>query len=111
MPFSQLLRSHRHQAGLSLRSLAQRCPYAHGFLGMLETGERIPSIKVAVEIASALEADKYTFALEALTDRVIATLEKELGPIDEKMKDEIRRYLDEHFGERLSSLLSTSPKS
>lgn len=111
MPFAKLLKEHRLQTGLSLRSLAQRCQYAHGFLGMLETGERLPSVKVAIEIASALGADPYVFALEALTDRVVATLRKELGPIDGRAMDEIRRYLDERFGKRLSALLSTSPRS
>jgi len=108
MPFAKVLRKLRAECCISQRALAERVSFTSGFIGMLETGERTPSVTQAVEIAVALDVDPYPLALEALLDRVVTSLVKELGPLPEALLTDLRHYLNGEFGEVLVSVVADS---
>jgi len=51
------LRNARRRQGLSLRALEARTGIAYGYLGMLERGQRAPSVEVARLLAPALRLE------------------------------------------------------
>ncbi|MBN1934611.1 MAG: hypothetical protein JW934_08090 [Anaerolineae bacterium] len=73
---------------------------------LLENGQRLPTVQAAIQIARTLDADAYLFALEALTDKVVALIEKELGGVlDEDQRAKLRAHVDAQFEEMIRSLL------
>lgn len=64
------LQAARQAAGLSLRALARRTHYSHGYLHDLETGRRRPTPETAERLGSALTAD---LALSDADDRMAWT--------------------------------------
>ena len=70
MRLATVLRAKRLAAGLSYRQLAEASGISHSFLSHVEKGERrAPPVKAVIRLADALEADRTTFALAAITDR------------------------------------------
>lgn len=53
--FSELLRAHRQEQGISQAELGRRAGICHSSISRLEKGERRPSTKVVNKIARALQ--------------------------------------------------------
>lgn len=52
--FAVVVRKHRQRIGLSQETLAERASIHRTYVGMLERGERTPTIDVAAQLAGAL---------------------------------------------------------
>jgi ribosome-binding protein aMBF1 (putative translation factor) len=52
--FAELVRKHRTRKGLSQEALAEAAGIHHTYVGLLERGERKPTIDVAERVARAL---------------------------------------------------------
>lgn len=112
LSFAQLLCCTREKYNLTQRDLASKLPYTHAFVGLLETGQRLPSVKIAIEIANALHEDVYLFALEALADKLTILIEKELDcELSDLEKAALRDYVDARFGKSLLALIPKSTSS
>ena len=55
--FGPALAAGRAAAGLSLREAARRCGVSHGYLSLLEAGQRSPSRSVARNLVDCLDLD------------------------------------------------------
>ena len=53
--FGKILRRRREAAGLSQEALAARANLHRNYVGLLERGQRMPSLLVVQQLASALE--------------------------------------------------------
>lgn len=53
--FGRIIRTRRVEAGLSQEALAERAGLHRTYVGMLERGERAPTIVVVQQLAKALE--------------------------------------------------------
>ena len=53
--FGNVLRRHREAAGLSQEALAARAHLHRNYVGLLERGERMPTILVVQQLAVALD--------------------------------------------------------
>jgi len=49
------IREERHNRNLTLEQLAEKCDISSNFLGQLERGKNVPSLKSIIKIANALE--------------------------------------------------------
>ncbi len=54
LSFAQVVRRHRVRQGLSQEALAEAAGIHHTYVGLLERGERKPTIEVAERVARAL---------------------------------------------------------
>lgn len=52
--FAAVVREHRERLGVSQEALAERAEIHRTYMGMLERGERSPTIDVAARLAGAL---------------------------------------------------------
>jgi len=50
-----MLAGRRWELHLSVRQMARRAGCAHGFISMLEHGQRAPSVSLATDLATAYE--------------------------------------------------------
>lgn len=58
-----VLRDARTRSGLSIRETARRAGISYGYLGMLETGRRCPSLSVADALDAALGLEDTEWAV------------------------------------------------
>ncbi len=63
--FVRVLRGHRERLGISQEALAHAAGVHRTYVGMLERGERQPTIDVAARIASALGTELSVLVIEA----------------------------------------------
>lgn len=63
--FADVVRRHRHRIGLSQEALAERADIHRTYMGMLERGERSPTLDTAAKLAAALEIPLDSLIAEA----------------------------------------------
>jgi ribosome-binding protein aMBF1 (putative translation factor) len=66
--FARIVRKHRAHRGLSQEALAEAAGIHHTYVGLVERGERKPTIDVADRLASALGVKLSTLISEAEGD-------------------------------------------
>lgn len=69
--FAQVLRRHRSRLGLSQEALAEAAGVHHTYVGLVERGERNPSIDAAERLARALGRRLSTLVAEAEKGRTL----------------------------------------
>ncbi len=67
--FGIVVRKHRLQADMTQEALAERAGIHATYVGMVERGDRNPTLDVAARIAKALKLDLAALIGEALAER------------------------------------------
>ena len=75
--FGQFVRDQRLSKGLLLREVAAKIRIDPSMLSRIERGDKRPTRKLVVALASALKADENSFLVQYLSDRVVYELKDE----------------------------------
>ena len=67
--FGELVRKHRKAKGLSQEATAERADIHHTHVGLIERGERVPTLDVADRLARALDMRLSVLIAEAERQR------------------------------------------
>ena len=74
---AELIRNKRLAEGLLLREVAAKVEIDPSLLSRIERGDKRPTRKLVVALASVLKADKDSFLIQYLSDKVVYELKDE----------------------------------
>ena len=103
--YGEKIKSIRTLNGITQAQLAEKSQISTNFLGQIERGERIPSLKTAVNIAKSLNAsiDGLVYEDELSDNVIISELSMALSQISDKDKrlltDIVRCFLNQNLNE------------
>lgn len=75
--FGEFIRNERNSRGLLLREVAAQLRIDPSLLSRIERGNKRPTRKLVVALASVLKADENSFLIHYLSDRVVYELKGE----------------------------------
>ena len=92
------LRELRKSKNLTMEQLSERIKKSHNFLGNIERGESVPSLKTLIALANELEVSADVLLqdyLNVYADEYLTTTQKRLNPNDNDFSESEKKLIRE----------------